>query len=70
MQHSKYSDELLAILDAISDAVVSLDREAKYLSINKAAEEIFRQLKRAPQAMIGKSVWEVFPEVKGTVVER
>jgi PAS domain S-box-containing protein len=65
-----FSDDLLAILEGISDGVVSLDREAKYLSINKSGKEIIRQLGRTPHDLIGRSVWEVFPEVTGTVVER
>lgn len=68
--NSKFSDDLLAILDDISDGVVSLDRKGKYLSINKAAAEIFRGLYRDPQSIIGKAVWEVFPEAKNTIVER
>ena len=68
--HSKFSDDLLIILEGISDGVVSLNREAKYMSINRAAAEIIRRLNRDPSAIIGQSVWEVFPEVKGTVVEK
>lgn len=68
--HSKFSDDLLTILDGISDGVVSLDREAKYMSINRAAAEIFRRLNRDPNAIIGQSVWQAFPEVKGTIVEK
>ena len=56
--------------EGISDGVVSLNREAKYMSINRAAAEIIRRLNRDPSAIIGQSVWEVFPEVKGTVVEK
>ena len=66
----KFSDDLLAILEDISDGVVSLDREGKYLSINKAAAKIFRGLNRDPQSINGKRVWEVFPEAKDTIVER
>ena len=38
--------------------------------MNKAAADTFRRLGQDPQTMIGKSVWELFPEVRGTVVER
>jgi PAS domain-containing protein len=66
----KFSDDLMAILQGISDGVVSLDRDAKYLSINKAGAEIIRQLGRNPDDLIGVSVWDAFPEVRGTIVER
>ena len=64
------ADYLMAILDDISDAVVKLDGKANYVEMNKEAEETFQRLGKDPQSMIGKSVWEVYPEVKGTVVER
>ena len=59
-KHSKFSDDLLIILEGISDGVVSLNREAKYMSINRAAAEIIRRLNRDPSAIIGQSVWKVF----------
>ena len=62
-------DDLMAILDGIEDAVVKLDGQSKYVAMNKAAADTFRRLGQDPQTMIGKSVWEVFPEVKGTIVE-
>jgi PAS domain S-box-containing protein len=60
----------MTILDGITDCVVKLDGQARYTAMNEAAAETFRRLERDPQNMIGKSVWEVFPEVKGTIVER
>jgi PAS domain S-box-containing protein len=63
-------DDLMAILDGIEDAVVKLDGEAKYVAMNRAAADTFRRLGQDPQKMVGKSVWEMFPEVKGTIVER
>ena len=63
-------DHLLAILDDISDGVVTIDRQHKYVAINRAAAEVFRQLGKRAEEMIGKGVWEVFPEAKGTIAER
>ena len=60
----------MAILDGIEDAVVKLDGQSKYVAMNKAAADTFRRLGQDPQIMIGKSVWEVFPDVKDTIVER
>ena len=63
-------DDLMAMLDSVEDAVVKLDGSAKYVAMNKAAADIFRRLGQDPQAMIGKSMWEVFPDLKGTLAER
>ena len=54
--NSKFSDDLLPILEGISDGVVSLNRESKYLAINKAGKEIISSLGRNPDDIIGKSV--------------
>ena len=60
----------MAILDGIDDAVVKLDGQAKFAAKNRAATNMFQRLGLDPQSMKGKSVWEVFPELKGTVIER
>ena len=38
--------------------------------MNQAAVNIYQRLGLDPQNMKGKSVWEVFPDLKGTVIER
>ena len=63
-------DDLLLILEGISDGVVKIDLVARYLGMNNAAREIFRRLGLDPDWMIGRSVWEVFPNLKGTTIER
>ena len=72
--HHMYSsfkpEDLMAVLEGISDAVVKLDADSNYIAMNGAAAEVFRRLGREPQQMLGKSVWELFPGVKGTIVEQ
>ena len=63
-------DDLMNILEGVSDGVIKLDRGANYVALNRAASDIFRQLGRDPLKVIGQSLWEVFPETKGTIVER
>jgi PAS domain S-box-containing protein len=70
MYNSFKPEDLMAVLEGISDAVVKLDENANYLAMNGAAADIFRRLGREPEQMLGKSLWEVFPDVKGTIVER
>jgi PAS domain S-box-containing protein len=60
----------MTILDGIEDAVVKLDGHANCVAMNQAAADTIRRLGQDPQRMIGKSVWELVPEVRGTVVER
>jgi PAS domain S-box-containing protein len=63
-------NDLMAMLDSVEDAVVKLDGDAKYVAMNMAAADIFRRLGKDPHQMVGKSVWELFPDVKGSVFER
>lgn len=60
----------MAILDGIEDAVVKLDGQAHFSGMNQAAADIYRRLGLDPQKMLGKSVWELFPDLKGTLIER
>jgi PAS domain-containing protein len=60
----------MAVLDGIDDAVVKLDGQAKFAVMNQAAVNIYQRLRLDPQSMKGRSVWEVFPDLKGTIIER
>ena len=64
------TSDLMATLDDIADAVVRLDGQGKCVTMNQAAVQIFRRLGRDPGRTIGKSVWELFPDLKGTVAEQ
>ena len=64
-------DDLMAILDGIDDAVVKLDGQARFSAMNQAAANIYQRLGLSFfENLKGKSVWEVLPELKGTVLER
>ena len=51
--------EVTEVVERISDAFVALDRNWCYTYMNKKAGQIFN---REPQAIIGKNIWEEFPE--------
>ena len=70
MERAFQPDDLMAILDGIDDAVVKLDGQAHFLAMNQAAADIYQRLGLDPLTMKGKSVWEVFPELQGTLVEK
>ena len=60
----------MAILDGVDDPVVKLDGQAHFAAMNQAAATIYQRFGLDPQNMKGKSVWELFPDLKGTIVER
>ena len=57
---------LTTILDVIADAILVLDAEWRYTYLNSTA----LALVRAPaEALIGKRVWDAFPELIGSTTE-
>ena len=53
------------ILENINDGFYALDREWRFTYINERAEPL---IKRRRAELLGKNVWEEFPEVVGTLV--
>ena len=70
MQRAFQPNDLMAILDGVDDAVVKFDGQANFAAMNKAAANIYQRLGLTFENMKGKSVWELFPELKGTIAER
>ena len=59
-QASKESGERLrSIIESSSDQIFLLDRDCRFLSINKTGADLFRM---PPQKMVGRPMSEVFPE--------
>ncbi len=52
-------EKLRSIVENSSDQIFMLDKDCKFLSINKTAADIF---KKSPQEMIGTSIFAIFPE--------
>lgn len=57
------SRKLLGTLEAMSDAFYTLDQQWRFTYLNQAAE---RLLRRDRQALLGKVLWEVYPDLAGT----
>ena len=57
---------MAAILESISDAFYTVDREWRIAYINSHAERYFG---RPKQELTGMSVWQLFPEARGTEIE-
>ncbi|MDB4888988.1 MAG: domain S-box-containing protein [Gemmatimonadetes bacterium] len=56
-----------AILETMTDAHFVLDADFRFASVNAASE---RALFHSREQLLGRSIWEVFPAVVGTIFER
>src|SRR3712207_3660738 len=54
------------ILESMSDGFVAVDREWRYTYVNRAAE---RNARLRRDEMLGRTLWEVFPEFVGSQFE-
>lgn len=55
------------LLDRITDGFIALDRDFHYTYVNKKIGEL---VQRTPQSLLGKNVWEEFPEAVGSYTYR
>jgi PAS domain S-box-containing protein len=58
------------ILDSIADPFVVQDAEWRFRYVNARAAEILDRTSRGGHDLIGRVVWEVYPEVVGSEIER
>jgi PAS domain S-box-containing protein len=54
------------ILERIADPVVAYDKQWRYTYVSRRTAEGFG---KTPEEMIGKTIWEISPEIAGTGVE-
>jgi PAS domain S-box-containing protein len=59
-------EELFTTLERISDLFYALDQEWRYVYVN---QHLLDQLGKSREELIGRSLWEVFPQLQGTVYE-
>jgi PAS domain S-box-containing protein len=62
-QVSKKTAELTGIFERITDAFIAMDKNLCYTYLNKKAGELIH---RDPATLIGKWVWDVFPDAIGS----
>jgi PAS domain S-box-containing protein len=60
------ADRLSATLESVTDAFYMLDHDWRFTYLNGEAE---RLLKRRRSELVGRIVWEEFPDIVGTAVE-
>jgi PAS domain S-box-containing protein len=58
--------QLAGIVESISDGYAAFDREWRYTYINRRYAALIRQNAKDPDTLIGRVVWEAFPEIVGT----
>jgi len=63
----KAHDRLFTVLESITDAFFSLDRDFRLTYVNREAERIFRKTR---QEVLGRNLWELFPEAVGSLFQR
>src|SRR5688500_7891521 len=64
---SSAEDELVSVLESITDGFVRMDADWRHIYVNAAAE---RMLRKPRAEVLGKSFYEAFPEVQGTEIDR
>lgn len=60
------TERLVEMLEEVDEGFAALDWELRYLYVNSAAE---RELGRTREELLGRSVFEVFPAIAGTLYE-
>ncbi len=63
---SRSDDELTRLRETLPAAFVRLDRDWTIAYVNGNAESIYG---RTREQLVGRDVWEAFPEARGTVIE-
>ena len=58
---------LIITLESITDGFCLIDKDWRFAFLNGQAERMF---KRSPEDLLGKILWEEFPQAVGTQVER
>jgi diguanylate cyclase (GGDEF)-like protein/PAS domain S-box-containing protein len=59
-------ERLSVAMEAMTDAFLTIDRDYRYTYLNREAE---RLLGKSRDEIMGRTVWNVFPELVGTVTE-
>lgn len=64
LQAQKSEANYRNFLERITDGFIVLDKEFRYVYVNKKVGEL---VQKEPESLLGKNVWEVFPEAVNSV---
>src|SRR6266480_3299181 len=56
---------IFTLIDALNEGVFVLDKEWRYIYLNRLAEEL---VGRPREELLGKNVWHLFPEAVDTII--
>jgi PAS domain-containing protein len=59
---------MVGILESISDAFISVDREWRFTYVNPTYMKLVENLFSSVDQLVGECLWEKFPDVRGTPV--
>ncbi|WP_297797674.1 PAS domain S-box protein [uncultured Marinobacter sp.] len=62
-QLRRYAERQSTIFESITDAFFTLDKDWRFIYVNKRSEEILR---RSREELLGRTLWEWFPEAIGS----
>lgn len=66
-QIRRFAERQAIIFESITDAFFTLDREWRFTYVNKRSEELLR---KSRDALLGHTLWEMFPAAQGSEFER
>jgi PAS domain S-box-containing protein len=70
-QLQQSGEQIKAIWESMTDAYIMLDRHYRFTYANQAATQVIASLTNlAPEEILGKSHWDLFPYLTGSVVEQ
>ena len=67
VQAGRESERANRILESIADGFYSLDRDWRFVYVNRRAAEA---MKRPRESLVGMNLWELFPQLNGSVFQR
>ncbi len=62
----RLAERLTTTLESLTEGFFTLDRDWRFSYVNREAE---RMLKRPRAELLGRQIWEQFPEARGTIFE-
>lgn len=65
-ESARLADQLATTVESMSDSLYTLDHDLRFTYVNRRAEEI---LQRERSTLLGRSIWDEFPETVGTELE-